>query len=149
VAELAGERQYAVTAGAPETAHWEAVQAAVMGARRELGRASALGSSFPQMTVEILRIDERAAGIRDVDGSGPLESGSVLLVTGRAYVLETSGSRTPSIDTGDMTRRVVFASSASASEQAAARSRAIREAATELGSALARAVLGLPEPARG
>lgn len=141
--------RYEVTAGRYATSSFEAVQAAVAGARSELGAAGALGSGFPRVVVEILRVDERSTGVRFTPNDGqPLARGSEIVVMGRALVLEAEGAE-PRIDTGDMSRTARYAAGATPTGDAAARSRAVRDAARSLGRALGRAVLGLPEPAEG
>jgi hypothetical protein len=143
-----GGPRYEVVAGRYGTSSFEAVQDAVTGVRSELGAAQALGSGFPRVVVEILRVDERSTGVRSTGNSTPLARGSEIVVVGRAQVLEKPDGA-PSIDTGDVSRAASFASGTTPSADAAARSRAVRDAARSLGKALGRAVLGLPEPAEG
>ncbi|HKY41328.1 MAG TPA: hypothetical protein VJN18_35590 [Polyangiaceae bacterium] len=130
------------------TAHFEAVQAALGGVRSELGAAEALGSGFPQVVVEVLRVDERSIGVRSLGNIGPLARGTQVVVVGRAQVLTRPGEP-PGADTGDMSRAAQYAAGATPTADAAARSRAVRDAARRLGKALGRAVLGLPEPSEG
>jgi hypothetical protein len=124
------------------------VQAAVGGVRSELGAAEALGGAFPQVVVEVLRVDERSIGIRSMSNGFPLARGSEIVVVARAVVREAPG-KAPTFDTGDMSRSAQFAAGTSPTADAAARSRAVRDAARRVGKALARAVLGLPEPLEG
>ncbi|HYQ18699.1 MAG TPA: hypothetical protein VEQ58_23150 [Polyangiaceae bacterium] len=140
-------RHYEVVAGRYNTASFEAVQEAASGVRSELGAAEALGSGFPQVVVEVLRVDERSLGVRAV-GDTPLARGSEIVVTGRARVLQSAGA-TSSYDSGDMSRAAQFAAGTTPGADAELRSRAVRDAARSLGRALGRAVLGLPEPAEG
>jgi hypothetical protein len=142
-----GGPRYEVVAGRYGTASFEAVQAATAGVRSELGAGQALGGTFPQVVVEVLRVDERSTGVRAV-GDVPLARGSEVVVTGRARVVPKPDAA-PTLDTGDMSRSAPFASGATAADDAQARSRAVRDAARSLGRALGRAVLGLPEPAEG
>jgi hypothetical protein len=142
-----GGPRYEVVAGRVVTSSFEAVQEAAAGVRSELGPAGALGSGFPRVVVEVLRVDERSIGVRSM-GNTPLARGSELAVVGRAYVLERADAK-PSRDTGDLSRSVQFAAGTTPSADAASRSRAVRDAARSLGKALGRAVLGLPEPAEG
>jgi hypothetical protein len=142
-----GGRHYEVVAGRYTTSSFEAVQEASAGVRSELGAAQALGRGFPQVVVEVLRVDERSIGVRST-GNLPLARGSEIVVVGRAQVLQLEGGA-PSLDTGDMSRAAQFEAGTSPSGDAAARSRAVRDAARSLGRALGRAVLGLPEPAEG
>jgi hypothetical protein len=130
------------------TAHFEAVQAALGGVRSELGAAEALGSGFPQVVVEVLRVDERSIGVRSMGNAGPLARGTQIVVVGRAQVVPRAGEA-PTTDTGDMSRAAQYAAGTTPTANAAARSRAVRDAARSLGKALGRAVLGLPEPAEG
>lgn len=139
--------RYDVSPGHYSTASFEAVQSALEGVCSELGAAQALGSGPPRITVEILRVDERSIGARLTDGA-PLARGSEIIVVGRALVYDKPESPAR-VDTGDMSRAAQYASGVSASADAAARSRAVRDAARSLGKALARAALGLPEPADG
>jgi len=139
--------RYEVVAGRSTTSSFEAVQEASAGVRSELGAAHALGRGFPRVVVEVLRVDERSIGVRST-GNTPLARGSEVVVVGRARVIETADGAA-SLDTGDMSRAAQFSAGTSASADAAARSRAVRDAAQSLGKALGRAVLGLPEPAEG
>lgn len=140
--------RYGVTAGRYATASFEAVQAAAGGVRSELAAAQALGDSFPQVVVEVLRIDERSIGVRSTSNDTPLARGSEIVVVARALVHPAPGEA-PTFDTGDMSRSAQFAAGASPTADAAARSRAVRDAARRVGQALGRAVLGLPEPLEG
>lgn len=141
-------RHYEVVAGHYATSSFEAVQVATAGVRSELGAAQALGSGFPRVVVEVLRVDERSIGVGSADGERPLARGSEIVVVGRAQVFQSEGAAVV-VDTGDLSRAAQFASGASPSADAARRARAVRDAARTLGKALGRAVLGLPEPAEG
>jgi hypothetical protein len=147
-AAYSSSQQYQVVTGELRTAHFEASQSALAGVRAELASASA-GSAegYPQVVVDVLRVDERSTGVQGTNGA-PLARGTEIVVVGRARVLRGPG-QTASYDTGDMSRSAQYANGASPSEDAAARSRAVRDAARALGRALGRAVLGLPEPAEG
>ncbi|HEY6080986.1 MAG TPA: hypothetical protein VIW29_19360 [Polyangiaceae bacterium] len=138
--------RYEVTAGRSATASFEAVQAAVAGVRSELGAAEALGSGFPRVVVEVVRVDERSIGVREGEGPTPLARGAEIVVVGRAQVLDAPEAP-PSIDTGDMSRTAQYAAGSTPTADAASRSRAVRDASRALGHALGRAVLGMPEPA--
>jgi hypothetical protein len=144
----AGATRYEVVKGRAATSSFEAIDAAAAGVRSELGAAEALGSGFPRVVVEIVRIDERSIGVRSMGNGAPLARGSEIVVVARARVLERADAA-PSRDSGDMSRAAQFASGTSPSADAAARSRAVRDAARSVGRALARALLGLPEPADG
>jgi hypothetical protein len=141
--------RYRVVSGDTRTAQFEAAQAVLSGVRAELAASAAEGGSdYPQILVEVLRIDERSIGVRGTAGEAPLARGSEIVVVGRARVL-SAPQAPPSLDTGDMSRAAQYASGSTPSADAAARSRAVRDAARSLGRALGRAVLGLPEPAEG
>jgi hypothetical protein len=142
-----GGPRYEVVTGRVATSSFEAVQQAVAGVRSELQPAGALGQGYPQVVVEVLRVDERSIGVSSME-NGPLARGTEIVVVGRAHVLERSDAA-PSRDTGDLSRAAQYATGSSAAADNAARSRAVRDAARSLGKALGRALLGLPEPAEG
>ena len=142
-----GGAHYEVVVGRTGSASFEAGSAAAAGVRSELQAAGALGSGFPQVVVEILRVDERSIGVRAA-GVQPLARGSEITVVGRALVLPSANANS-TLDTGDVSRSSQFASGPTPAADAEARSRAVRDAARSLGRALGRAVLGLPEPAEG
>jgi hypothetical protein len=137
-----------VVTGRVVTASFEAAEQAAAGVRSELQPAGALGSGYPKVIVEVLRIDERSIGVSSTTGDGPLARGTELVIVGRAHVVE-HGDAPPSRDTGDLSRASQYASGSSPAADGAARSRAVRDAARSLGKALGRALLGLPEPAEG
>ncbi|MDF3071540.1 MAG: hypothetical protein K0R38_7141 [Polyangiaceae bacterium] len=140
---------YSVVAGDVRTAQFEAGQAALSGVRAELAAAAAAGGpEYPRVVVEVLRVDERSIGVRNTIEDVPLARGSEVVVVGRARLLEAPNAAA-TFDTGDMSRAAQFASGSTPSEDAAARSRAVRDAARSLGKALGRSILGLPEPAEG
>ncbi len=141
-------QRYEVVTGRVGTSSFEAAPQVADGVRSELGPAGALGSGFPRVVVEVLRVDERSIGVRSTSNTGPLARGSELTVVGRAYVLERAEAA-PSRDTGDISRSTQFAAGTTPSADAASRSRAVRDAARSLGKALGRALLGLPEPLEG
>ena len=143
----AGGARYEVLPGRVATSSFEAAQQAVAGVRSELQPAGALGTGFPQVVVEVLRVDERSIGVSST-GNIPLARGTEIIVVGRAHGLERPGAA-PSRDTGDMSRDAQYAAGSSPAADNAARSRAVRDAARSLGKALGRALLGLPEPAEG
>lgn len=140
--------RYDVVAGEYSTASFEAVQEAVAGVRSELGAARALGPGYPRVVVEILRVDERSIGVRRATADLPLARGSEITVLGRAFVVRSVGGA-PGLDTGDLSRSAQYASGTTPTADAAARGRAVRDAARSLGKALGRAILGLPEPLEG
>jgi hypothetical protein len=136
-----------VLAGPYSTAQFEAVGEAVNGMRTELGAADALGAG-KRIVVEIVRVDERSIGTQ-MGGAGPLARGSEVVVVGRARVYESAENSAATWDTGDMSRAAQYAAGASARQDQITRGKAVRDAARALGRAMARAVLGLPEPAEG
>ena len=77
-----GGARYEVVTGRVATSSFEAAQQAVAGLRSELGPAGALGTGFPQVVVEVLRVDERSIGVSST-GNGPLARGAQI---GRAHV---------------------------------------------------------------
>ena len=122
----------------------------MVGARAELAKAGALqaGSAYPQLVVEILRVDEQALGIAATPLAGrdvPLARGTSVAVVGRARLLESPGVAAAR-DTGDLRRAERFAASSDRHAEAAVRQQAVRSAARRLGRALARRILGQPEP---
>lgn len=121
-----------------------ALEAAVAGARLELGRAGALKSSgYPRLVVELVRVDESSAGIAAV-ADAPLARGSAVSVVVRGWV-ESSFEATPERDTGDV-RRVERVATTAVGADSQRNAQAVREAARAAGEALARRVLGEPEP---
>lgn len=140
-----------VAAAPMKTPHFEALQAALSGVRDELSQAGSLQADarFPQVVVEMLRVDELPAGIAAVSGgsaSVPAARGSAVGVVARAWIVESAG-RPPVNETGDV-RRVEYV--AQGSEPMAAEfaySSAVRSAARSVGEALARRILGAAEPA--
>jgi hypothetical protein len=142
-----GGPRYEVVTGRVATSSFEAAEQAAAGVRSELQPAGALGSGFPRVVVEVLRVDERSIGVSSM-GNTPLARGTEIVVVGRAHVLERSDAA-PSHDTGDLSRAAQYAAGSSPAADSAARSRAVRDAARSLGKALGRALLGLPEPAEG
>lgn len=141
-----------VVAAPPKVADPGALQAALSGARAELSAAGALraGTGFPRMVVELVRIDELSSGVAVAAQPGPmgrlpLARGESVGVVGRAWVLAQPGA-SRSRDTGDV-RRVAHASGEPDPRvDALAHDSSARAAARELGRALARRVLGEPEP---
>lgn len=145
----APRERLAVVAGRGRVPNADVIEAALDGARVELTRAGSLapGSGHPRLVVEVLRIDEQSAGVI-AEGETPIARGAGLGVVGRGWV-EEAPRGAPVRDTGDVRRVVEAASGADAPSDEAARSAALRAAASDLGHALARSVLGEPEPASG
>lgn len=135
----------------PKVSDPGAIDAALSGARAELSRAGALraGGGYPRMVVELLRIDELASGIAAAaqpgGGALPLARGESVGVVGRAWVLSAPGAE-PTRDTGDVRRVEHAAGEADPRVDSLAHDSSVRAAAGELGRALARRVLGEPEP---
>jgi hypothetical protein len=127
-----------------------ASQAALAGARAELSRAGVLapGTDFPRVIIELSRVDERSLGIQaaSTPNGPPLARGSALGVVGRAWVEEAPGAL-PSRDTGDMRRAERFAAGEDALHDGRRHDAVLDFAARRLGRALARRILGYPEPA--
>ena len=132
------------------TPHLEAVHAALTGMRRSLSRAGVLrpGSGYPKVVVEVLRVDEQAAGIQSVDlpasGAIPLARGSAVGVVGRAWVEEGANS-SPTRDTGNVRRVEHYGSASDPRVEQLYYGEAVRAAAHSLGEALGRRILGEPE----
>jgi len=133
--------------GAP---HLEAVAATVSGVRRSLSVAGVLapGDGFPRVVVEVVRVDERAAGIiaeESADGARhPSGRAASLGVVGRAWVEEVErGPHTR--DTGDVRRTATYAVGATGVAEQPRYEIALRSAAHALGQALGRRILGEPE----
>ncbi len=152
-AEYAGSRpaeRLSVEAAPAKAPSAQALAALLAGARAELSRAGVLaaGDDYPKLRVELLRVDEQASGIaaRDVRGTTlPLGRGSAVGVVARAWVEEAPDSA-PSRDTGDLRRVERYASETDPRVEAIRNDEAVRAAARRVGEALARQVLGEPEP---
>lgn len=110
-----------------------------------------VAASCPAILVELLRIDEEAAGIRiderplSAGGPFPVARGLRITVTGRAR-LHAGAEGVVRRDTGDMTTTDVFARSEDPLQAMAAREEAGRLASRRLGERLVRRLLGRPEP---
>jgi hypothetical protein len=138
------ESRLAVAAAPLRSPQGFALEAAIAGARRELGRAGALKSSgYPRLVVELVRVDESSAGIAAV-GDEPLARGSAVSVVARGWVEPREGAAAER-DTGDV-RRVERVASAGVGADTQRNAQAVREAARAAGEAVARRVLGEPEP---
>jgi hypothetical protein len=134
------------------SAAWpRALDAALGGARQELARFGALGTSgeYPMLMLELVRVDELASGVSASAQPGgdqaPAARGSTVAVTGRAWVLE-GRDLAASRDTGDLRRSARHASGPDTLQEALAHEAALEVAARELGASLARAAMGIPEP---
>lgn len=152
-AEYAGRRpseRLSVEAAPAKAPSADALSALLAGARAELSRAGVLaeGQGYPKLRVELLRVDEQASGIaaRDVGGSAvPLARGSAVGVVARAWV-EDAPDSAPSRDTGDLRRVERYATQGDPRVESLRNDEAVRAAARRVGAALARQVLGEPEP---
>jgi hypothetical protein len=123
----------------------EASQAVLSGARAELARAGVLGAGgYPRLVVEVVRLDETGAGILS-PGETPLARGSTVAVVARGWVEERAGDPAAR-DTGDMRRSTLLAAGADPRRDAAGYRQALRAAGREVGRAVARRILGEPEP---
>ncbi|HEY6557394.1 MAG TPA: hypothetical protein VI072_08975 [Polyangiaceae bacterium] len=122
----------------------------MVGARAELGKAGALrsGTGYPQVVIEVLRVDEQALGISALPAgsrTAPLARGTTIGVLGRARLLEAPGAA-PARDSGDLRRVEHFEASTNRLHEAGIRQQAVRAAARRLGRSLIRRILGEPEP---
>ena len=132
------------------TPNLEAVAATVSGVRRSLSSAGVLrpGDGYPRVMVEVVRVDERAAGVVALEASNGAEQPSAraasLGVVGRAWVEEVErGPRTR--DTGDVRRTATYAVGSTTLSEQPRYEVALRSAGHALGQALGRRILGEPE----
>jgi len=141
------EGRLSVTAAPSRVPNAGAVQSVLAGVRSELGRAGVLraGEGYPRLVVEVLRVDEVGTGI-EAPGDAPLARGSAVAVVGRAWV-ESQPDAPPERDTGDTRRSERIAVGQSAAGDSLFHDEALRAAGRRLGRALAKRVLGEPEPA--
>ena len=139
----------AVVSATNKVAEPVAIDAALDGARATLASEAALdsGSGYPRLVVEVLRIDEVGRGLFAEPGATqPVGSrGAGIAVTVRGIVQPAPGSAAAR-DSGDIRRSVTYAHRNDARFDALSRREAVRAAAYEAGRALARRVLGEPEP---
>jgi hypothetical protein len=142
-------QRLSVRVGAPRSPDLAAAEAAVSGARAELSSAGVLGAdgTFPRLDVEVLRVDEVGTGVAESPrhGNVPEARGSGVAVVVRGLVYEQPGI--VARDSGNV-RRAEWVSSASGSADGAMTyDAAVRAASRRAGRAVARRVLGIPEPA--
>ena len=137
-----------VAPAAHRVAEIDVVDATLDGVRAELSRAGALGpgGAYPRLVVEVVRVDEVSAGIALSPDAGPLARGSAVAVVARAWVIPSVGARSER-DTGDIRRVEHVMSDVDSRHDATHYHEALRSAAKGVGRALARRVLGGPEPA--
>lgn len=124
-----------------------AVQAAMSGARSELaaaGRAQA-GSSFPRLVIDVLRVDELSRSVH-VESGQPRAGGMSIAITVRGRLFRAERQE-PSFDSGDLRRSAQLSGDADPRVDGAAYDQALRAAAERAGRAVARTLLGIPEPA--
>jgi hypothetical protein len=142
-----GER-LAVRAATHALPELDAVQAALAGARSELGHLSALreDAGYPALMVEVFHVQERSSGIRKAPAidDTPLAQSSELTLSGRAWILDRAGGKARA-DTGPVAITTSFASGPDESTDRQRRDGALRRAARQLGRTLARRALGVPE----
>ena len=126
----------------------DTVQAALAGARSELGHLSALrgDGGYPTLMVEVFHVQERSSGIRAEPASQgtPLAQGSEVTLSGRAWILDRAGGKARA-DTGPIAISPAFASGVDESSDRQRRDGALRRAARQLGRTLARRALGIPQ----
>ena len=144
------EVRLSVEAAPYATPNLEAVAATVSGVRRSLSTAGVLrpGDGYPRVMVEVVRVDERAAGMIAEESPNGIERPSAraasLGVVGRAWVEEVErGPRTR--DTGDVRRTATYAVGSTTLTEEPRYEGALRSAAHALGQALGRRILGEPE----
>ena len=125
-----------------------AAQSAASGARAELSAAGMLasGDGTPRLVIDVLRIDELSRGIHVANTGQPAASAMSIALTARGRVFKR-GSQEPELDTGDLRRAVQVAGDVDPREDSSAYDEAVRAAAEQAGRAIARAALGIPEPA--
>jgi hypothetical protein len=139
---------FAVTLGAVRSPDAALAAVAEEGARAELSRAGMLGAGAGApavLEVELVRVDETSEGIALAAGA-PLARAVRVTAVGRARVRRPGGGPAER-ETGDVEVSETVARAGSVGGAAVARDEAGRAAARRLGEALARRVLGLPEPA--
>jgi hypothetical protein len=141
-----GERLAVVTAP-PLVGDVGAIESVLAGAREELARAGRLrsGDGYPRLVVEVIRLDEVAAGIV-AEGASARARGTSVAVAGRAWI-ERAPDAAPARDTGDMQRAERYAPETDLRVEGVRYDQAVRSAGRELGRALALRALGHPTPA--
>jgi hypothetical protein len=127
-----------------------ALAALLNGIQGELSQAGALrpGTSYPRAVVELLRVDERGAGIAvqpGQPGATPLARGATVGVTAHAWVEEAPDAQ-PYNDTGDVRRVVTVATGLTLASDASAHDEAVEQARLETGRAIGRRLMGEVEP---
>ncbi len=123
----------------------ESVLSGVKSALADEG-ALAPGDGFPRVEVEVLRADETSEGILRGGSPGsavPVARGTEVAVVARAWVIASRGAHA-SLETGDMRASDLLTVQGSAESSIVAHSDGQRAAATRLGRALGRRILGNP-----
>ena len=125
-----------------------AAQGVASGARAELSAAGMLtaGQDGPRLVVDVLRVDELSRGIHAGAIGQPAAAGMSIALTVRGRVFKGEAQE-PELDTGDVRRTVQVSGDADPRADSAAYDEALRAAAERTGRAIARAALGIPEPA--
>jgi hypothetical protein len=146
----ANARAFSLVAAPFTTPELEVVQSVLAGARTELSRIGALapGSSYPELVVEVLRVDEVASGIRAAPTAGgvlPLAASSSVGVVIRGWVVEAPGAP-PTRDTGDVRCVETVAQGGDPSRSAYAAEEGARAAGRRAGEIVTRRALGFAEP---
>jgi hypothetical protein len=137
--------ELSVVAGPSQVPDVTLVGDAVYGAQTAIAREARLGQGgYPRLIVELVRVDERSSGIKDLKGQ-PLARGASLGLLGRAWVLDAPGAGAR-FDTGDIRVATDFAAEADPRVDTLRRDDALRSLARRLGETLASRVLGLPTP---
>ena len=144
------EKRLAVIVGGQRVPSPGAVEAALSGARAELSAAGVLGSGegYPRLELDILRVDEVGIGIAATPAGTrrlPTARGSGVAVVVRGLVYDRPGI--PARDSGDVRRAEYVAAGESIHVDSRTYDAAVRSAARRAGRAVARRVLGIPEPA--
>jgi hypothetical protein len=142
-----------VTSATHQVAESAAIDAVLTGVRQGLAEQGVLasGEGHPTLVVEVVRVDEVARGLIAEMPAGdsltPTTSrGAGLAVVARGWVVEHPGA-SPSRDTTNVRRQATYAHAPGAVVDAIVRREALRAAGMETGRALARWVLGEPQPA--
>jgi hypothetical protein len=103
------------------------------------------GSDSRRLVIDLLRVDEVSRAIH-VEAGRPAAGGMGIAVVVRARLFDQN-SQEPVLDTGDVRRAVQEAGDQDPHVDSAAYDEALRSAAERAGRAVARAALGIPEPA--
>lgn len=135
-----------VQSGRPMVPDAAVISSALEGARASLARETCLasGDGFPRLVVDVLRIDELGAGI-EAQGKEPRATASRVAVLGRGRI-ETKVEGAVVRDTGNLRRSETYGNSTDPRLDGQLWHAAARAAAWELGAAIGRAAVGVPEP---